>query len=213
MPVRQSSIKRCRGFTLTEAAIVLGIVGLILGAIWVAAASVYGNMRVKRGSEQLLTIAQNVRQLMATSTQFGGNPPANTGTNITVGMLNKNVFPTDVLNAAGTATITPWMPNVVGGVPNGGNIRVTVGPNTASQFIVSFRFNNQGGAVSGGQRDCAAFLAANLRIGPVQIWDGNGNGAWVAGANASPETVLCGTPPVALAGANFYGAHFAFDLR
>ncbi len=30
--------RRNRGFTLTEMAIVLGVIGLILGAIWVAAA-------------------------------------------------------------------------------------------------------------------------------------------------------------------------------
>ena len=56
-----------RGFTLTEAAIVLGIVGLILGAIWVAAASVYSNMRVNTANKQLMTIVQNVRSLYASS--------------------------------------------------------------------------------------------------------------------------------------------------
>ncbi|WP_301100321.1 type 4 pilus major pilin [Propionivibrio sp.] len=64
----QRIARQTRGFTLTEAAIVLGIVGLILGAIWVAAASVYANLRVKQTSEQILTIAQAVRALHATST-------------------------------------------------------------------------------------------------------------------------------------------------
>lgn len=56
-----------RGFTLTEAAIVLGIVGLILGAIWVAAAAVYNNLRVTSGSNQLLQITQAIRSIHATS--------------------------------------------------------------------------------------------------------------------------------------------------
>lgn len=55
-----------RGFTLTEAAIVLGIVGLILGAIWVAAASVYDNLRVSTTSNQLIQIVQSVRSMHAT---------------------------------------------------------------------------------------------------------------------------------------------------
>ena len=55
-----------RGFTLTEAAIVLGIVGLILGAIWVAAAAVYNNLRVTTTSNQLLQIVQSIRSMHAT---------------------------------------------------------------------------------------------------------------------------------------------------
>jgi len=58
--------RKLRGFTLTEAAIVLGIVGLILGAIWVAAAAVYNNLRVSTASGQLLQIAQNIRSIHAT---------------------------------------------------------------------------------------------------------------------------------------------------
>lgn len=60
--------RKLRGFTLTEAAIVLGIVGLILGAIWVAAAAVYNNLRVSTTSNQMLQIAQSVRAIHATQT-------------------------------------------------------------------------------------------------------------------------------------------------
>lgn len=61
------SEKKKRGFTLTEIAIVLGIIGLILGAIWVAAAAVYNNLRVSKTTTQLLSTAQGVRALYATS--------------------------------------------------------------------------------------------------------------------------------------------------
>lgn len=64
--------RKLRGFTLTEAAIVLGIVGLILGAIWVAAAAVYNNLRVSTTSNQLLQIVQAVRSINATSTTVPG---------------------------------------------------------------------------------------------------------------------------------------------
>jgi type II secretory pathway pseudopilin PulG len=65
--------RKLRGFTLTEAAIVLGIVGLILGAIWVAAAAVYNNLRVSTTSNQLLQIAQSVRSIHAASTVVDPN--------------------------------------------------------------------------------------------------------------------------------------------
>ena len=66
MLVERMMPRKLRGFTLTEAAIVLGIVGLILGAIWVAAAAVYNNLRVSTTSNQLLQFVQNVRSMHAT---------------------------------------------------------------------------------------------------------------------------------------------------
>ncbi len=65
--------KRAGGFTLTEAAIVLGIVGLILGAIWVAAGAVYENLRVSTTSNQLLQIAQSIRAMHATQNVVDAN--------------------------------------------------------------------------------------------------------------------------------------------
>ncbi|MFA6280848.1 MAG: type 4 pilus major pilin [Bdellovibrionales bacterium] len=66
MLVKKLMPRSMRGFTLTEAAIVLGIVGLILGAIWVAAAAVYTNLRTSTTSNQLLQMVQSVRSLHAT---------------------------------------------------------------------------------------------------------------------------------------------------
>jgi len=65
--------RKLRGFTLTEAAIVLGIVGLILGAIWVAASAVYNNMRVQTTTTQLLQMVQSIRSLHATQQTMGGS--------------------------------------------------------------------------------------------------------------------------------------------
>ena len=66
-----------RGFTLTEIAIVLGIIGLILGAIWVAAAAVYNNMRVATANTELLQITQAMRAMYATSSTVW--PPTRRG--------------------------------------------------------------------------------------------------------------------------------------
>lgn len=91
-----------RGFTLTEIAIVLGIIGLILGAIWVAAASVYSNMRVSKAQGQILTIVQNIRSLYATSTLTNETAFAE----MTATVRAAGVFPSDMLS--GTATQSPW---------------------------------------------------------------------------------------------------------
>ena len=60
-PIQARPTPRKKGFTLTEIAIVLGIIGLILGAIWVAAASVYQNQRIGHANTALLHTAQSVR--------------------------------------------------------------------------------------------------------------------------------------------------------
>ena len=49
-----------RGFTLTEIAIVLGIIGLILSGVWTASSAVYENNRQNRFSQELMGIQQAV---------------------------------------------------------------------------------------------------------------------------------------------------------
>ncbi len=92
-----------RGFTLTEIAIVLGIVGLILGAIWVAAAAVYTNMRISNSNRHLLVITQNVRSLFATSTITGSADGV-----ITTSLIPAGVFPTDLASATSTIVNSAW---------------------------------------------------------------------------------------------------------
>ncbi|MGE0109896.1 MAG: type 4 pilus major pilin [Bdellovibrionales bacterium] len=84
---RRASAHR-RGFTLTEAAIVLGIVGLILGGIWVAAGAVYNNQRVSTTTTQIMQIVNGIRSLYATSTTFTGDE---------TDLANAGVIPRDML--------------------------------------------------------------------------------------------------------------------
>ena len=95
--------KKKRGFTLTEIAIVLGIIGLILGAIWVAAGAVYQNLRVSKAQTELLQITQAIRTLYATQTVVD----TAAAVNLTSSLIAAKVFPSDaVLNA--TTVNGPW---------------------------------------------------------------------------------------------------------
>ena len=58
-----------RGFSLTEVAIVLGVVGLVLGAVWEAAAQVYHIKRLNNVEQQLTVVIDNAKKLYAN--QFG----------------------------------------------------------------------------------------------------------------------------------------------
>lgn len=92
-----------RGLSLIETAIVLGVVGLVIGGIWVAAAAVQENFRQSRAQRDVLAIVSNLRQLFSqTNVPFNVTVYAsNTNT-----ALNSSVFPADAIS--GTATINPW---------------------------------------------------------------------------------------------------------
>lgn len=100
-----------KGFNLIEAAIVLGIVGLVVGGIWVAATSVYANLRAKKATDELLSIVQSVRALYSTSTSTN----LGAAVDMTQQVGQANALPGDVLTtapnavAAGGANVTnPW---------------------------------------------------------------------------------------------------------
>jgi prepilin-type N-terminal cleavage/methylation domain-containing protein len=94
-----------RGFTLTEIAIVLGIIGVILGAIWVAASAVYNNMRISAANRELLQIVQGVRALYATSSTV--DPNGVTLTYIKAGVIPADALDTGIASTAGAA-FDPW---------------------------------------------------------------------------------------------------------
>jgi prepilin-type N-terminal cleavage/methylation domain-containing protein len=89
-----------RGFTLTELAIVLGIVGLILGGIWVSASAVYNSIRASHATNQLLLIAQNARTLFGSQTSI----PAGF---LTDPFVKAGVIPSDV-PVVPTGILSPW---------------------------------------------------------------------------------------------------------
>jgi hypothetical protein len=65
-----------RGFNLIEAAIVLGVIGLVIGGIWVAAASVADNQRVSATSAGLLSTCQSIQRVFPKATARASGPPA-----------------------------------------------------------------------------------------------------------------------------------------
>ncbi len=56
---------RRRGFSLIEAAIVLGLVGLVVGGIWAVAATTRASMQANQLHQQTLNLAKSVRDYYA----------------------------------------------------------------------------------------------------------------------------------------------------
>ncbi len=63
MQVRKAGVTKCDGFTLTEIAIVLGVIGLIIGGVWTAAASLYQAKKTNQAVQQATQILNNYRSL------------------------------------------------------------------------------------------------------------------------------------------------------
>ncbi len=104
------SIKR-RGFNLVEAAIVLGVVGLVIGGIWVASASSRENERITRSTSQIMQIATNLRTLLQNESIGWGSDVYNSDVNTG---FNETVFPGDALS--GTTPKNPWGLRLTAGV-------------------------------------------------------------------------------------------------
>ena len=137
-----------RAFTLTEIAIVLGIIGLILGAIWTAAARVYVNQRVNKAVTEVLTIANAVR-----ATYSGKGIISSYSVDLTAAGISFGWFPQDMIQ--GATAVMPWGGNEVvvqadnspGGAPMATNI-----------FHIFIAATGTGPAVP--PSECPAFLSA-----------------------------------------------------
>ncbi|MDD5586525.1 MAG: type 4 pilus major pilin [Alphaproteobacteria bacterium] len=110
-----------RGFTLTEAAIVLGVAGIILGAIWAGAGAVYTHMKIGDAQKYYLQIAQNVRSARGMRTTFSDSSVHS----ITTQMITAGAIPPELVTSP-TYAAHMW----------GGPIRVFV--INATTFRVSF---------------------------------------------------------------------------
>lgn len=99
LPVHHQSAKR-RGFNLVEAAIVLGVVGLIIGGIWVAAAAVRENYQVNETITLLQSITNNANNI------YKGLPVPSVLTLMTPTLISAGAIPPNYVN--GTGGLTPW---------------------------------------------------------------------------------------------------------
>lgn len=179
MCIHKHRSRDMRGFTLTEAAIVLGIVGLILGAIWAAASAVYDNMKSKRANEEILQVVQAVRSLFAST-----NTTGSLNGSILTSIITSGVFPSDMAPVA-TATSpvnNPWnVGSTTGSAPNGGTVDL---------------FSAQANALG----DAFTIVFTNLsQAACIKVFTSNAGAPGLVGA-ASSGTALAtaGTPTVKL---------------
>lgn len=84
------ALRRKGGFNLIESAIVLGVVGLVIGGIWVAAATMYENYKVNKTVEDLLLIVRNIQSLISKADSIAMGDRS-----ISVAIMDADGFPKD----------------------------------------------------------------------------------------------------------------------
>lgn len=196
MQSRQAQSKK--GFTLTEIAIVLGIIGLILGAIWVAAASVYNNQKVNRANTEIISIMQGIRTLYATQSSTG----VGAATDLTSAMISAGIPPSDMVN--GTTLFDPWSSGATGILTPASADSITIAmtnvPQAACTSLIS--------TVAGTGRDPTLFAANSAATSAIAASD--------AIATASPLAAAV-TPSAAVtkctAAAGNQKVSFGFSLK
>jgi type II secretory pathway pseudopilin PulG len=107
--------RRRRGFTLTEMAIVFGVIGMVMSGIWVAADHARETSRTSRAVNQITSILSGYRTLYKQSPVDTGNPSGpQSFVDITCVGVNAGYFPSEMLLnvtcATGTGSTYPASP-------------------------------------------------------------------------------------------------------
>jgi type II secretory pathway pseudopilin PulG len=125
--------RRKRGFSLLEAAVVLGVVGLVIGGIWGVASSVRASMQANQLHQQTLNLVSSIRDY------YANRPLPSVTADMTDTLRTKGRFPEEMCPANCVAAISP---SVLSYVRNayGGTATVTI-PNPATysnQFYITY---------------------------------------------------------------------------
>lgn len=171
-------LRRHRGFSLVEAAIVLGVFSIIVSALWAVVGSVRENIRREQACDQIVTVVNNIRA------HYEGEDRIESGYNeLTNLLIEKGVIPSD-MHRSGTSSPSmradhPWGP-VGSAAANGGFLVRAEGDHQ------SFRIR-----LLGLKRDSCIAMA--MKLGPTK----GATGLQSVGINANTLS-----PPVSLASAS-----------
>jgi prepilin-type N-terminal cleavage/methylation domain-containing protein len=96
------------GFTLIEIAIVLGVIGLVISAIWVAAQQVSNSRKVQKADTQVMQILNGYRGLY---TGHGVDDTSATSFDVTCTGVQNGYFPSDMISVpCVNVSASPSMP-------------------------------------------------------------------------------------------------------
>lgn len=155
--------RRARGFSLTELAIVLAVVGSVIGGIWALAANANQKAKERQIANQILTTVTNIRSYYQGQAGIAGDFAT-----ITNNLLRRGVIPAEMIRDRAAATLVAdhtWGQQASNGaaMPSGGFQVDDNSANAAGGFIgQSFRIR-----LNGLSRESCRKLAIQLSSGPT----------------------------------------------
>jgi prepilin-type N-terminal cleavage/methylation domain-containing protein len=145
--------RAAKGFTLTEMVVVIGIFGLVLGAIWAAVGQVNENNKTQKSVSQVMQIIQGYRSLYAKN----GIDAGSDGKIVNTYGINAKYFPSEMI--IGGAAHHLW----------GGGIYV-IPSQATNMLLISYGIAGPGGADALPEDACIR-LASALTFLPDVIYE------------------------------------------
>ncbi len=139
--------RRKRGFSLMEAAVVLGVVGSVIGGIWGVASSVRASMQSNHLHQQTLNLVSNIRDY------YANRPLPAVAGSITATIGGKGRFPEEMCPANCVSILAANLSYTVRNA-YGGSTTVTI-PNPATysnQFYTTYTSVTQKGCMELGMK-------------------------------------------------------------
>lgn len=118
-----TACKKRRGFSLIEAAIVLGVVGIVIGGIWYAATSVIQSQRINDTAAGILQIASGARRLFSHADY---PTTASTDTTVTSTVVSAGLFPADFKIGSSGFAISPMGAMIRVHISTGPRLRIGI---------------------------------------------------------------------------------------
>ncbi len=159
-----------RGFSLMETAIVMGLAGFVVTAIWVAGARAWENYRIYRVTQQITTVISNVRDAFVSTRNWTPLGAAWTNADITklLDDPNRNLLPVDMRRHAGSPGATE-IDHALNGSVVGGSFRVSTPVNPLAATLGGGGYTSFRVALMGLSRSACIKLLAHMPLNDPQI--------------------------------------------
>jgi prepilin-type N-terminal cleavage/methylation domain-containing protein len=198
--------RRQAGFTLIEFALVLGVFGLVSGAVWVAAGNAQDARKINESIDQIRLIVENIRDRYNTASQLPNEGyAAFTQTIASADLVPAEMRLTLGLPPANCGGATPcafahsWSSNGTGSICNGGTVCVSAvnafSGVTTNRYAMTVLLRQLPG------KACIAIGAALLNLGADLGLAAMGTDAPV-GMDAAAPTAQIAAPTIAWLTAN-----------
>lgn len=161
--------QRRRGFTLTEAALVLLVVGTVISAMWVAAEHVWSKNRVYRTTQQIANTVENIRERYGKTLMSWPALTWPSGTDVTSTFDTQGLIPFEMRRDPYAAPGSSAIDHALNDTQTGGSFHVLTITNPMTGQLSAFRIQLLGVGTSSCINLLVSAPLSDSQIGYVQV--------------------------------------------